>query len=384
MGECAQRDWRVGRSCPNASTLQRLSGRDPIQTRIAVHPHRRYRAPVCIGGLATIFALAIAGAADASVIDQNAAFADLAGHSVGRSGAPRPAGLNDAVFVAGRAGRPSFFTAFNMPGSLRAARAVFVPAAADRSGLTVEDVSGEAGAAIPLKIQIGKFDPEQYSFLMIRGLPQDFSLSVGFRLKDRWAVSLRDIGKLTLFSPAGYKGAVELEILVVRSQDKPVERHVMTVSIGGTAESPAATGAIASPVSKPEPEPRNLATRSANQGAASSRQPPVAIAKDSRAAPAVTISAQEEASVIERVKQMLANGDIASSRLLLEFIAKKGSAKGAVMLGQTYDPAFLQSISALGLRPDLEKAREWYTLASELGDETARARLTALTALTAR
>ena len=49
---------------------------------------------------------------------------------------------------------------------------------------------------------------------------------------------------------------------------------------------------------------------------------------------------------------------MASARLLLEHIARKGSGKGAMALAQTYDPAFLRSIGTLGLRPNPEKARE--------------------------
>lgn len=82
--------------------------------------------------------------------------------------------------------------------------------------------------------------------------------------------------------------------------------------------------------------------------------------------------------MLQRASTILGEGDVASARLLLEHIARKGSGKGAMALAQTYDPAFLRSINTLGLRPNPEKAREWYQIAAELGEETARERLSAL------
>jgi len=85
--------------------------------------------------------------------------------------------------------------------------------------------------------------------------------------------------------------------------------------------------------------------------------------------------------MLERAFNLLGEGDIASARLLLEHLAKKGSGKGAFALGQTFDPAFFRSMFTIGgPKPDAEKARKWYDLAARLGQNEARKRLDLLAA----
>ena len=85
--------------------------------------------------------------------------------------------------------------------------------------------------------------------------------------------------------------------------------------------------------------------------------------------------------MLERAFNLLGEGDIASARLLLEHLAKKGSGKGAFALGQTYDPIFFRSMFTIGgPKPDRETARKWYNLAAQLGQSEARKRLDLLAA----
>ncbi|NJM34316.1 MAG: sel1 repeat family protein [Rhodomicrobium sp.] len=244
------------------------------------------------------------------------------------------------------------------------------------SGLVVEDVTGEPSLPLPMKVRVSQQDAEEYAFIMLRGLPDEFTLSAGFRLKDAWAVSLRDLGDLILLPPANYRGQFDLEVLLVKGRDKPVESRAMTVTIGKPASPPAATASGGKPDQRlvtsasPEPDFPGLA------GAAGQAQQGGKISGVTR-----TISAKEESEMLDRAMKILGDGDIASARLLLEHIARQGSGKGALTLAQTYDPLFFRSISALGgVRPDPEKAKVWYALAAELGQEGARERLGALSA----
>jgi hypothetical protein len=248
--------------------------------------------------------------------------------------------------------------------------------------LAIENIVGPAGVPIPVKITITLADSEEYSFLMFRGLPDTLSLSAGFRLKDSWAVSLRDLQKLTLVSPPGYEGAFKLEVLLVKGRNTPVESRTVAVRVGGGGVAPIPEEAVASiprePVSTsriltstpPEVEPRvqQIEPERPQQPALAARPAPSKL----------TITPDAEATMLDRAARLLQTGDVSSARLLFEHIAKKGSGKAAMALGQTFDPAFLRSMNTLGLKPDPEKAKEWYTIAIQLGQREAKERLSAL------
>jgi hypothetical protein len=78
---------------------------------------------------------------------------------------------------------------------------------------------------------------------------------------------------------------------------------------------------------------------------------------------------------------LLAQGEIASSRLLLEQAANAGESRAWVALGDSYDPAVLTRLGALGVKGDSAMARDCYTKAASAGLSEARERIAALGAL---
>jgi hypothetical protein len=90
------------------------------------------------------------------------------------------------------------------------------------------------------------------------------------------------------------------------------------------------------------------------------------------------LDTEEIAILLKRGKDLLNNGDLAAARLLLRRAAEAGSAEGALVLGTTFDPVVLQRIGAIGARPDLAKARQWYQRAVELGSSAASQQLAGL------
>jgi TPR repeat protein len=84
------------------------------------------------------------------------------------------------------------------------------------------------------------------------------------------------------------------------------------------------------------------------------------------------------ARLLDRSKTFLNSGDLASARLLLERAAEAGNANAALMLGETFDPHFLQVLGAVGMNPDAARARQWYEKAAALGSNSASQRLEAL------
>ena len=157
---------------------------------------------------------------------------------------------------------------------------------------------------------------------------------------------------------------------------------------GPTPVLPSTAGVRAAP-----PAPRvtrddiALALRSAqqNQGqvqpdpAPAAAPAPVAAAAPTTPAapptPARRLDADELAMLMTRAKGMIAVGDIASARLLLERAAEAQEASAALLLAQTYDPAVLGTQDMRSITPDPAMARDWYQKAARLGSTDARQRL---------
>lgn len=77
---------------------------------------------------------------------------------------------------------------------------------------------------------------------------------------------------------------------------------------------------------------------------------------------------------------MFRTGDVVSAGLFYERAAQAGEARGAVRLGETFDPVFLNSAYLRAVRGDLDAALSWYRRARELGATEVGPRLKALEA----
>jgi TPR repeat protein len=104
---------------------------------------------------------------------------------------------------------------------------------------------------------------------------------------------------------------------------------------------------------------------------------------DGKALPAIAIpaartpTAQEqrlETMYASRGDEMLAIKDISAARKFYEYAANAGSVRAATALAESYDPAFLTQLGAVGIRPDPTLAAAWSAKAVALGDAEARLR----------
>jgi hypothetical protein len=111
------------------------------------------------------------------------------------------------------------------------------------------------------------------------------------------------------------------------------------------------------------------AFQTALQGQPDVRQPP------SAASPARHLDADELTTLLNRAKNLIATGDIASARLLLERAADAQEPRAALILAGTYDPAVLGTQDARSIAPDLATARIWYQKAAKFGSRDAQQRL---------
>ena len=103
----------------------------------------------------------------------------------------------------------------------------------------------------------------------------------------------------------------------------------------------------------------------------------VALGDPTRVAPPPprAIGEHQIALWLKRGEEFTAAGDFASARLVFQRAAETGNAKAAFMLAGTYDPAVLDLIRAMGVAPDIAKARLWYEKAKNLGSPEAARRL---------
>jgi hypothetical protein len=82
-----------------------------------------------------------------------------------------------------------------------------------------------------------------------------------------------------------------------------------------------------------------------------------------------------EAFLVTRATGLLALGDVAPARLLLERAANAQDATAAFLLGRTYDPDALGELDTRSITPDPVMARDWYRKAASFGSADAQRRL---------
>jgi hypothetical protein len=91
---------------------------------------------------------------------------------------------------------------------------------------------------------------------------------------------------------------------------------------------------------------------------------------------------REEVTVLlKRGKDLIANGDIAAARLVLQRAADANDVEATLALAATYDPYVLRELKVYSFAADAGMARSWYEKARELGSPTALRRLEMLTSV---
>ena len=194
--------------------------------------------------------------------------------------------------------------------------------------------------------------------------------------------------------PGAMIGAPMLPVAPQPGADRPNSQRPQTSRAEGTP--PASPVSSASPVSGPSAVPSALPSAgSANGPVSPARASGEAAEDETRAAngaaneaittavPAEPISPtpQYVSVLLRRGDTMLQQGDVVAARLFYERAAAAGSGEGATSAGKTYDPNFLATVHAQGLKGDIARAIEWYRMASTvLGDKEAGVRLKVLTA----
>jgi hypothetical protein len=87
------------------------------------------------------------------------------------------------------------------------------------------------------------------------------------------------------------------------------------------------------------------------------------------------LDAEEIKLLMERGRQLLADGDLPSARLVFQRAAEAGDATAALALGASYDATILGRLGLVGLSADADRSRAWYEKAAALGSAEAARRL---------
>jgi hypothetical protein len=106
--------------------------------------------------------------------------------------------------------------------------------------------------------------------------------------------------------------------------------------------------------------------RSSERETVAMLQPGSASEQDPASNKAVRVLDPEEIKLLmKQGEQLIAAGDVATARVVLQRAAEAGNAGAAMALGATYDSNVLAKLGVVGVKPDAEKARSWYEKAGD-------------------
>jgi hypothetical protein len=170
---------------------------------------------------------------------------------------------------------------------------------------------------------------------------------------------------------------------VIAALPQPASEHVPLPAKSGSPSREQITAAYQEAIKGDQAVVRSVAAPSAAAPAPSATPsaPSVAPSAAAQPAPPVALPARrlnpdELGALMKRANGLLAIGDIAAARLLLERAADAQEADAALLLARTYDPLVLGTKDARAIIPDPAQARIWYRRAAELGSQHAQQRLT--------
>jgi hypothetical protein len=91
------------------------------------------------------------------------------------------------------------------------------------------------------------------------------------------------------------------------------------------------------------------------------------------------LDGEEIAVLLKRGKDLIATGDLAAARLVLQRAADANDVEATLALAATYDPYVLRELKVYSFAADAGMARTWYEKARQLGSSAALRRLEMLT-----
>jgi hypothetical protein len=250
--------------------------------------------------------------------------------------------------------------------------------------LTLSDSVGDANVPLKLGVDVKNYTAD--ATVDLSGLPAGTVLSTGSARGDgQWRIIVDDLPKTRVTPPRDYVGLMTLTA-EVRGNGQPTVRGpvrltwrqippppdtvgVRTPNAGLPAAGNVATAKIEPPVA-PKIAEAPVAPKTIETPAASAKTEPAVASRK--------LNASEVAALIRRAEELLANGDLAAARLLLQRVAETKNAQAAFQLASTYDPAALKKFSNNSVAADPALAQYWYERARDWGSPDASSPLEAL------
>jgi hypothetical protein len=175
--------------------------------------------------------------------------------------------------------------------------------------------------------------------LLLGGLAVGTRLSAGAQVNEAsWQLSSRELDGVYVYAPKDFVGMMNTSIELLSPNRRLIESRAVRLEW------------IAKPEASP---PGNRAGPAAETGRRVQPMTP------------------EAAALMQRGREFMQSGDVASARLLFQHLANAGFADAAMALATSYDPAYLAQHNVIGIAGDEAKARNWYQRASELGSAEA-------------
>jgi hypothetical protein len=191
----------------------------------------------------------------------------------------------------------------------------------------------------PLSLGVSVAAATGHESLMLAGLAMGTRLSAGTPVSDAsWQLSSGDLNGVYVYAPKDFVGTMNTAIELLSPNKRLMESRAVQLEW----------------IAKSKP-------------AAPNQQ--IGPAHESRAA--IRPVDPETARLMERARDLLRSGDVASARLLFRRLADAGMADAALALAATYDPHYLAEHNFIGVAGDEAKARDWYQRASDLGSAEA-------------
>jgi hypothetical protein len=218
-------------------------------------------------------------------------------------------------------------------------------AATPEPRLLLRDDRGDTNDILPVGIEI---DGARAGVgIVLSGLAPDSQLSAGSPLGvSGWRLDADQLEGLQIRPPRDYVGAMNVMVDLRLPGDRLADSKGLRLEW----------------VARPQIQPSAVVAPAVAPTANVPQAPP---AEPQSAA--LHLDPAEIAILLKRGQDALNNGDLVAARLLLQRAATAGSADGALALAQTFDPAVIGRLGAVGVAADAAKAREWYQKAARLG-----------------
>lgn len=247
--------------------------------------------------------------------------------------------------------------------------------------LTAADASGDMNVPLPLGLSVKNYTAD--AMVDLSGLPRGTVLNTGSAMgTGQWRIAVDDLPKTRITPPVDYAGTMTLTAQIAGANGKTAVRTPVRLIWRQAPTAPDKTVGVRtqpsqmSPakISEPAPPPAKIEAPAEPKKI---EKPPEPAKTEAPVLPR-KLEAAEIALLLRRADEVMAKGDLAAARLLLQRVAETKNARAAFQLGSTYDPTVIKKFANNSIAADPALAQFWYERARDWGSPDAAGPLEAL------